>query len=211
MQPGMATVGGRDTSDLVERHLARSADRPEGITSPLGDIELVVTSHQHWLVAFVNSRVRDPDLASDIVQDCFLKAYLAREQFRGGASVRTWLASIALNLIRDHKRSPKGKFWQVTMNSHEDFCDKVLCLELQTASPEDTAIASDCFSRVLRLLHAVRPDHRTVLLMRFADEMSLAEIATATGRPVSTVKTTIYRALHLLRRLYLLEAEQPHP
>jgi RNA polymerase sigma-70 factor (ECF subfamily) len=213
------TVASKDraASGFVERGVPCPPDAPApsvSVSMPgeqnsaFGDIELLVATHRRWLFAFVNSRIRDPELASDIVQDCFLKAYLAREQFRGGATIRTWLGSIALNLIRDHRRSPKGKFWQTTMNSHEHFDEQVTCLQLNAASPEESAIEGDCLSRVLRLLQTVRPDHRAVLLMRFEHEMSLSEIAIATGRPVSTIKTTIYRALHHLRRLYLREAEQ---
>lgn len=89
----------------------------------------IVVLHRPWLLTFVNSRVQDTELAKDIVQDALLKALLAYEKFRGLSAERTWLASIALNLIRDHRRSTKHRFWQHLERKQPDGEDVSALLE----------------------------------------------------------------------------------
>jgi Sigma-70 region 2 len=64
------------------------------------------------LLRLVTLSTGDHDLAETIVQDCFLKAYRARESFRGDCSVSTWLFTIALNVTRDYQRLQKPHFWK---------------------------------------------------------------------------------------------------
>jgi RNA polymerase sigma-70 factor (ECF subfamily) len=70
----------------------------------LDDFEAVLRVYWPRVLRFVLASVRDHDLAQSITQDCFLRAYRAREQFRGGASLQNWLLQIAVNLVRDHTR-----------------------------------------------------------------------------------------------------------
>jgi len=73
----------------------------------LDDIETLVRTYRPRVLRFVAFSIGDPDLAESITQDCFLKAYNGRANFRGDCSVNTWLTSIALNLVRDQQRLQK--------------------------------------------------------------------------------------------------------
>ena len=80
--------------------------------SELDDIDLLVKTYRARLLRFVTFSTGDPDLAETITQDCLLKAYNARDRFRGDCSISTWLTSIAVNLIRDQQRLQKFRFWR---------------------------------------------------------------------------------------------------
>jgi RNA polymerase sigma-70 factor, ECF subfamily len=80
--------------------------------SELDDIDQLVETHRSRLLRFVTFSLGDQDLAQSIVQDTFMKAYGARQSFRGECSVQTWLNRIALNMIRDYQRTQKFRFWR---------------------------------------------------------------------------------------------------
>ena len=80
--------------------------------SELEDIDALVREYKPKVFRFVAFSLSDRDAAESITQDCFLKAHLTRNQFRGDCSVATWLMRIAFNLVRDHTKSQKFRFWK---------------------------------------------------------------------------------------------------
>src|ERR1700732_5573234 len=90
------------------------------------------------LVAFA---ISDRDAAESITQDCFLKAHLTRNQFRGDCSVSTWLMRIAFNLVRDHTKSQKFRFWKSAAASAIDASDVSQYLASGERSAEAQLIA----------------------------------------------------------------------
>ena len=71
----------------------------------LADFDEVVRLYRPRILRFLLSSLTDRDAAETLTQECFLKAWNARHQFRGDASLGTWLTRIAVNLMRDHLRS----------------------------------------------------------------------------------------------------------
>src|SRR5271155_6195794 len=80
----------------------------------LADVNTLCATYRSRIYRYALLSLRDPDLAETVTQDCFLRAYKAREEFRGDCSVATWLTRIATNLIRDSTRSRKFQFWKTT-------------------------------------------------------------------------------------------------
>ena len=72
----------------------------------------IVREHQARIYRVLWCELRDDEAAATLTQDCFLKAYRARAEFRGEASVSTWLVRIAVNLARDYQRNRRQGFWQ---------------------------------------------------------------------------------------------------
>ncbi|HLI77344.1 MAG TPA: sigma factor, partial [Acidobacteriaceae bacterium] len=108
----------------------------ERALSELDDIELLVRTHRARLLRFVTFSVGDDDVAASIVQDCFLKAWSNRANFRGESSVSTWLTSIAVNLIRDHQRTRKVQFWRKAAKTATDVMEVASILPGHDISPE---------------------------------------------------------------------------
>jgi RNA polymerase sigma-70 factor (ECF subfamily) len=143
--------------------------------------------------------VGDEDLAASIVQDTFLKAWNARASFRGESSVKSWLTSIALNLIRDHQRIRRLQFWRKAENTAIEVLDAATILPAGGSSPEAQVVAREQVGLITQALHDLSFNQRTVFLMRFQQEMEVAEIALTMKMPVNTVKTHLHRAVHAVR------------
>ena len=171
----------------------------ERTISELDDIDALVRTHRARLLRFVTFSVGDEDVAASIVQDCFLKAYTKRDQFRGDSSVATWLTTIALNLVRDHQRIRKFQFWRKAARTSTDVMEMASVLPTGESSPEKQLLAREQAAAVATVVQSLSANQRAVFLMRFSEEMGLAEIAEAMGMPVNTVKTHLHRAVRAVR------------
>ena len=177
--------------------------RPAGIegraATELADIDALVKNHRPRLLRFITFSTGDPDLAETIVQDCLLKAYNARASFRGDSSINTWLTSIAVNLVRDHQRTQKFRFWKQARASAIDVTDVASFIASEESGLEARLIARQKVAELSRIIETLSFNQRTIFLMKFSDEMELSEISAAMKMPVNTVKTHLHRALKAIR------------
>jgi len=171
----------------------------EPTLTELNDIEALDRIYRSRLLRFVAYSTGDPDLAETVVQDCLLKAYNGRDNFRGDCAVYTWLAHIALNLVRDHQRTRKFQFWRKVHSTAPDISEMSSLLPSHESSPESQMLACERAQQVSAALETLSLKQRTVFLMRFIEEMDLQEICQATGMQISTVKTHLHRAVKAVR------------
>jgi RNA polymerase sigma-70 factor, ECF subfamily len=167
--------------------------------SELENIDALIRLYKAKVFRFVAFSVADRDAADSITQDCFLKAHLTRKQFRGDCSISTWLMRIAFNLVRDHTKSQKFRFWKNAAATAIDAQDVSQHLASGTSSAEAQLIARERVEIVHRTLQKLSDRQRSVFVMRFVEEMELSDIATATGMSLATVKTHLYRAVGAVR------------
>jgi len=167
--------------------------------SELEDIDALIRLHRSKVFRFVAFSVSDRDAAESITQDCFLKAHLTRDQFRGDCSISTWLMRIAFNLVRDHTKSQKFRFWKNAAATAVDAQDLSQYLSSGASSAEEQLIAKERVEMVHRTLQELTDKQRTAFVMRFVEEMDLPEIAAVTGMSLTTVKTHLYRAVRTIR------------
>ena len=166
----------------------------------LEDINTLCTTYRSRIYRYALLSLRDPDLAESVTQDCFLRAYKARGDFRGDCSVATWLTRIASNLIRDSTRSRKFQFWKTANSTAVEAGAIADRLSSPGLSPELSLVVREQLVKVWDAV-AVLPDkQRSVFLLRFVDEMELPEIATAMGLRVGTVKSHLHRGLAAVRK-----------
>src|SRR5580700_1988881 len=118
--------------------LARQRDASE-----LVDFTALVGRHWHPVFRFLLFSLRDRDTAETLTQECFLKAYNARQSFRGDSGVRTWLMRIALNLARDHARNRRLQFWKKTQAASGEFAGLGELAMDRSASPETVLLAKE--------------------------------------------------------------------
>jgi RNA polymerase sigma-70 factor (ECF subfamily) len=179
-----------------------------GELSPLRDRMIAELTDVNTLCATYRSRIyryallslRDPDLAETVTQDCFLRAYKAREEFRGDCSVATWLTRIATNLIRDSTRSRKFQFWKAAGSTAAEVGAVADRLRSPGLSPETSLMVREELRGVWDAVENLPGKQRSVFLLRFVEEMELPEIATAMGLHVGTVKSHLHRALAAVRK-----------
>jgi RNA polymerase sigma-70 factor (TIGR02943 family) len=82
----------------------------ESETDPNNSPEYLVEEHSDYLLSFAMSKLRDIDLAKDMVQDTFVSALLKIDTFEQRSKLRTWLTSILNRKIIDHWRKAETRY-----------------------------------------------------------------------------------------------------
>jgi RNA polymerase sigma-70 factor, ECF subfamily len=159
----------------------------------------VVATLRPQIFRFLLASMRDVDLAETLTQDCFLKAHRNWARFRGESSALTWLLRIAINLQKDHWRSSRLRFWRQARTSAVDSDEAGEWLPSRESSPEQVLMAREQVGRVWQAVEGLSERQRTVFLLRFVEEMDIAEIGRATGINEGTVKAHLSRALGRVR------------
>jgi RNA polymerase sigma-70 factor, ECF subfamily len=176
-----------------------AVEKREQAMLELADFDEVVRVYRPRILRFLLSSLTDRDAAEALTQECFLKAWNARQQFRGDSSVATWLTRIAVNLLRDHLRSRSLRFWQKTRGTALDPMDISDWIPDGRSSPESIVLAREKVAAVWRTVENLSAQQRMVFALRFVEEMELDEIAETLGMNLSTVKSHLYRALAIVR------------
>jgi RNA polymerase sigma-70 factor (ECF subfamily) len=159
----------------------------------------VVSAHRQQIFRFLLASTREVDLAETLTQECFLKAYRNWAGFRGESSALTWLMRIAINVQKDHWRNRRLQFWRTTRTNSVDVDEAGEWLPSGESSPEQQLLAREKVGKVWDVVKRLSARQRTVFLLRYVEEMDIAEIAGATGLSDGTVKAHLSRALGRVR------------
>ncbi len=163
------------------------------------EFSTIVANCRPQIFRFLLASTRDPDLAETLTQDCFLKAHRNWSSFRGESTAITWLMRIAINLQKDHWRSRRVQFWRRTHTNAVDADEASEWLPSGESSPEQQLLAREQVKHVWGAVDGLSERQRTVFLLRFVEEMEIAEIGRATGLSEGTVKAHLSRALGRVR------------
>jgi RNA polymerase sigma factor (sigma-70 family) len=156
------------------------------------DFESMYRSHLAGLFGFLVYRTGDRALAEDLTAETFARALSRRSRFdRRRASEKTWLYTIALNLLRDHVRHRDAESRAI---------ERVETLALVAAGRATTAVDTvETRDTIQRALAALSPEERDAIALRYGAELTIPEIAEVTGEERTTVDGRVYRALRKLR------------
>ena len=170
----------------------------------LEDFGSLFQQHRSRIFRFLLASLRDKEAAENLTQDCFVRAYQARDQFRGGSSLGTcslgtWLMHIAANLVRDHEANSRLKFWKRKLLHNLDLNDVSDWIPDKQKSPEALALAKEQVEAIWNVAANLSERQRTVFLLRFVEDMDVLEIAAVTGMKEGTVKTHLFRAVQSVR------------
>jgi RNA polymerase sigma-70 factor, ECF subfamily len=178
-----------------------SAEMPDnnGWAVELQDFDSLVKRYRPRIFRFLLASLHDRESAENLTQDCFVKAYRAREQFRGTANIGTWLMQIAANLLRDHRGSSRLKFWRRALCTSVDLADLHDWVPDRHGSPEELTLAKEQVQAMWKAVARLSEKQRTVFLLRFVEDLNLLEIVAITGMKAGTVKTHLFRALQSVR------------
>lgn len=165
------------------------------------NFDWIVRQHQKPIYRILLSLLRDSDEADVLTQECFLRAFEKLESFRGDSSMGTWLVRIAINLAHDHAKNRRQAFWKRLIRGAMPHRSETPDLH---RSPEQLLLAREQVAAVWAAVAELPDQQQTVFVLRFAEEMSLEEIAKAMNLEVGTIKSHLSRAVgvvkqHLLR------------
>ena len=161
----------------------------------------IVREHQARIYRVLWCELRDDEAAATLTQDCFLKAYRARAEFRGESSVNTWLVRIAVNLARDYQRNRRQNFWRRMLGGNVKEAELANEMAEDNAPRADRALlAREQLQHTMDAVKTLSAQQQTVFHLRFIEELSLEEIAEAMSVEIGTVKSHLSRAVNALRQ-----------
>ena len=183
--------------DVVEL----AAIKPQ-VASELDDFDQTIGLYQQRIYRLLLGQLGEPDIAEELTQECFIRAYQHRNRFRGESQVFTWLARIAINLARDYFRNRRLAFWRKLsrLDNSEEENRRALAVPDRSVSPEELVIQREKLAEVMDRVQQLSQPQRETLRLSVIEEMSLEEIAQCTNRRIGTVKTHLFRALMNLRK-----------
>jgi RNA polymerase sigma-70 factor (ECF subfamily) len=137
--------------------------------------------------------------AEDVAQEAFVSAYRSLGTWRADGPFGAWLGRIAVRLaVRQLGRRRPVAWLPATDAAPSE--DTIAALPASLSShPEHVALRAERASSMRRAVADLDEPYREVVALRFFAERSLEEIARATGRPLSTIKTQLRRGLLRLR------------
>ena len=152
-------------------------------------MEMVIHKYRERLFYHAGSIVKDWHEAYDVVQEVFIKAMRERRFFDPEFRMKAWLfrvtTNLCFNMVRDRKR--RGAIlegMQKIDRAHADQLDRVFQSERR--------------AEVLAAVDTMTPDHREILLLRYYDDLSYAEIAEVLEIKLGTVMSRLSRARNRL-------------
>ena len=166
--------------------------------------EMLVDRYSSDIYALLYRLTDDPNDASDLAQDTFLRALRSVKGFRGDASLKTWLFRIAINESRNRFRWWKRRRRDVTVSLDVTIGDSDQTLHDTLAdhseSPEDSALAREREVKLGEALGQLKEVYREAVVLCDIEGLSYEETATALGLNIGTVKSRISRGRDELRR-----------
>lgn len=155
--------------------------------------EEVYTTYYKPIYRYLYVRTRSKELAEDLAQDTFLKAYASIGSFKfTGSSPLAYLYTIARNVLIDSRRKRRL----------ETLGEEFLELVPDTAPrAEEQAAASQDHAAVLKRLKQLSDEQQEVITMKFMSGLTTKEIAEATGKSAEALRQTLSRGLRALRQI----------
>ncbi|TMB87071.1 MAG: sigma-70 family RNA polymerase sigma factor, partial [Chloroflexi bacterium] len=142
----------------------------------------------------------DYDQACDISQQVFLQLYISLPMLRTGNPLKAWLFQVARNRCLDELRRKHAiHFSELESASDEDDLSPLASMPDTSPLPEELAEHHDLQECLQRAIEALPPKFRSVVLLRYAGQLSFSEIGQVLAMPEATAKTYFQRAKPLLR------------
>jgi RNA polymerase sigma-70 factor, ECF subfamily len=174
-------------TEAEERLLVEAAQRDPAKFGPLYE------NNFERVYAFVARRVQDRLAAEDLTSDVFHRALASLPRFEWrGVPFAAWLLRIASNAIADRSKRASREQDVPSFENSDSNPGSSSPLEVSADEIEERA-------RLFRLVDELPADQRRVIVMRFAEEKSIREVAQGLGRTEGAVKQLQFRALENLR------------
>jgi len=184
------TLAGFDESALVAQ--AKAGDQ-----NAFGEL---VSRYERKIYRLAKNITRNDEDAEDVLQDAFLKAYSHLDNFKGDSKFYTWIVRIAVNeaLMRLRKRKTDRS---VPLDEPMDLGEETVNREIAVweDNPEQRYSKEEWRHILDEAVESLKPDFRTVFVLRDIEELSTEETAEALGISVPAVKSRLLRARLALR------------
>jgi RNA polymerase sigma factor (sigma-70 family) len=162
--------------------------------------EVLVQRYSGSLFTFIRRFVGEYDAASDILQQVMLQLYLSLPKLRTGEPLKAWLYQVARNRCLDELRRKRAMhFSELEKEIDEEDQSLVETMQDKSPLPDEVVERRDVQEILLKAIRALPPKFRAVVLLRYASQLSYAEIGRVLHMPEATAKTYFQRAKPLLK------------
>lgn len=162
--------------------------------------EEVVAFYQNKVFQICYRMLGDRHEAEDIAQEAFIRAFMNIDSYDEKRKFSTWLYRIATNLSIDRLRKKKPDYYLDAEVKGTEGLNMYSRLAAEQALPEEEVESLELQSYIQREIMMLPPKYRSVIALRYLDEMPLNEISDILEIPVGTVKTRIHRGREALRK-----------
>jgi RNA polymerase sigma-70 factor, ECF subfamily len=146
----------------------------------------------------------DRDDAEDAAQEAFVIAFQALDTWRATGPFGAWLRRIAIRVAVRRAANQKRTLRLDPLVEGDELPRPTWTLDRRgddASDPADASLAAERASEIRGAIQSLAEPYREVVLLRFYGDLTLAEIADQTGRPLATVKTHLRRGLLQLRAM----------
>lgn len=164
--------------------------------------ERLMQQYNQRLYRLARVTLRHDGDAEDALQDAYLQAYRAMGNFRGEASLATWLSQLVMNecLNRLRKQARRDGIAGMVSTDDTDAEDDDAMDAPPAERPEDALARAQLRRLIERKLDELPDSFATVFVLRGIEELSVEETAQSLGIPEATVRSRFFRARGLLRQ-----------
>lgn len=173
---------------------------------------LLVDRHRDRVFGILVRMTADRNLAEELAQDAFVKAYLNLDTFRGDSSFGTWVVQIGIHAARDlFRKNRRDRNYGVI--SLEEYLEQSASRQIPSDKKQVDALTrlqlSETGDRLEQELDALPTLYREVFVLKHVDGMSFEQIAATTGDSVGSLKVRAHRARRMLRDALSRPAKPP--
>lgn len=157
-----------------------------------------VLLHEYWneVHLFLKNKINDGTDAEDLAIVTFSKAFDKLDQYNEAYPFKTWLFTIARNLLIDEHRKNKNE--TISIEQQEK---KILSLSDDMPSPEDILINKQNLATLKTNIRKLKPKYQEVINLRYFQDLSYQEIADHLEESINNVKVKLLRAKRLLTEI----------
>ena len=204
----MIGVSRAGNGESVNSRWASVYDRPSRDCDRSGQrvaeaFEELFEAYEQKIFNAIYRLVGDHEDAADLTADTFARALRGYDRFRGDAQPYTWLYRIALNLCKNYFRQQqhRSRVHSFSLDSPTEVEGERLAREIEdpAPSPESQAEARELEQKVATCLALLRPEFRTLIVLRDIQGLSYQEIGNVLGCSEKAVKSRLFRARVQLR------------
>ena len=156
---------------------------------------LIFDRYSRPIIGFIYDMVSDRELAEELTQETFVRAFRAIHGMKPETKLSTWLFGIARNVAREALRARTRANRQVTLAD-----ESVMDLSDHKPVPVDRLLSKELNELIRRALGALDEDKRLVFTLKVFHQCSYEEIAEITGFSLAKLKTDLHRARAEMRR-----------
>ncbi|KAA0548640.1 sigma-70 family RNA polymerase sigma factor [Bacillus sp. BGMRC 2118] len=151
-----------------------------------------MTMYGSTILRIVYSYVKDEQIAEDLTQDIFVKAFKNLHTFKGEASMKTWLIRIATNHAKDYLRS-----WHYKTVIVKEFVG--MGSNSTDRTPEQQLLDKVEYSALTQAIFGLPTKYREIIILFYYQDLTLKEISEILSINVNTIKSRMTRGRTLLR------------